>query len=131
MALQHRAVLHLPQPALHTGSRLAGNSVLPRPDAVHIDGHDGAADLNSVVRRTTRYVGGVRAGNHGLGRDTAGVYARSAEQIALDYGYLHPGGREARGEERARLSRAYYCCVAPLGRHTRETIQNVARTAIA
>ena len=48
----------------------------------------------------------VRARHHCLGRNSAGIDARSAEDVALDDRDFHSGARETRGHVRARLAGA-------------------------
>ena len=70
-----------------------------------------AAEHDAERDGPPRQVGGVGAGNQGLGGRAAGVDAGAAEQLALDDGDLHPGLAETNGKGRARLAGADDDCV--------------------
>ena len=92
----------LAQPASTPVRDCAGDLVLARLDARHVDG-DGATDADAELGGAARQMRGVGARDHRLGRDAAGVDAGAAEPTALDDRDLHAGAGEAAGDERPGL----------------------------
>ncbi len=62
--------------------------------------------LTPKSRGAPREVGGIGAGDQGLGRRAAGVDAGAADELALDQRDLLPGGGEAAGHRRPGLAGA-------------------------
>ena len=54
-----------------------------------------------------RHVRDVRAGHHRLGRNAPRVYARAAEEAALDHRHFHAGLGQSAGQRRTGLTRPY------------------------
>ncbi len=78
MAAYHGAVLHLLQPLLDAVACIERHRRGPLPDGAHVHAHR-AADVDTILRGTTRQVGRVGAGHQRLGGHATGVDAGAAE----------------------------------------------------
>ena len=98
-----RAVGIVAQTGFDGFTRGADDLFLAGFDGLHIDA-DLAGEGDAVEGGTACHVGGIGAGDQGLGGDAAGVDAGSAEEMALDEGDLHAGLSERSCEGRAGLT---------------------------
>src|SRR4030095_16231326 len=89
VALVDGAVLHVSQPVFEPGARAAR----PRAFSAHAPLHVATprADVHAILGGASGHARRVSARHHRLGRNAAGIDARSAEGVALDDRDLHSG----------------------------------------
>src|ERR1022692_4219834 len=87
VALIDGAVVHVLQPCLNRCPGFPRYGILPGFHPPHIDAR-ASAGIHPELGCAANHMGGVSAGDHGLGRNAACVDTGAAEQLALDDGDL-------------------------------------------